>query len=180
MPFSQDQFFNIFSYYNLSVFPAQVFMNIIAIFSVFILFRKYSFSSKIINSFLAFLWLLMGIIYHILFFLKINPAAYLFGTLFITQGILFIIFGVIKNKLTYSVSNPFLSVSGIIFILFALVLYPFLGLLFNHTYPYNPTFGLPCPTTIFTFGLLLFSEKKFHFTWLSFRCFGLWLVLLQH
>lgn len=32
---------------------------------------------------------------------------------------------------------------------------PSLGVAIGHTYPAQPTFGLPCPTTIFTFGLLL-------------------------
>jgi hypothetical protein len=35
-----------------------------------------------------------------------------------------------------------------------------LGHLLGHQYPYSPTFGLPCPTTIFTFGILLFINKK--------------------
>jgi hypothetical protein len=35
-----------------------------------------------------------------------------------------------------------------------------LGHLFGHIYPKSPTFGLPCPTTIFTFGLLLWTDKK--------------------
>ena len=30
----------------------------------------------------------------------------------------------------------------------------------GHTYPENPTFGLPCPTTIFTFGILLWAKDK--------------------
>jgi hypothetical protein len=37
-----------------------------------------------------------------------------------------------------------------------------LGQLSGHSYPYSPTFGLPCPTTIFTFGILLFADKKFN------------------
>ena len=32
--------------------------------------------------------------------------------------------------------------------------------MFGHTYPSNPTFGLPCPTTIFTFGILIWTVKK--------------------
>ena len=44
--------------------------------------------------------------------------------------------------------------------LYALIIYPILGYLFGHKYPYSPTFGLPCPTTIFTFGILLFVNKK--------------------
>ena len=30
----------------------------------------------------------------------------------------------------------------------------------GHVYPSTPTFGLPCPTTIFTLGLLCWADKK--------------------
>jgi len=36
----------------------------------------------------------------------------------------------------------------------ALIIYPILSLLFGHSYMSSPTFGAPCPTTIYTFGLL--------------------------
>jgi hypothetical protein len=35
-----------------------------------------------------------------------------------------------------------------------------LGIKSGHVYPASPTFGLPCPTTIFTFGILLWNEGK--------------------
>jgi hypothetical protein len=41
-----------------------------------------------------------------------------------------------------------------------MVVYPLLGSAFGHAYPRSPTFGLPCPTTIFTFGLLLWTDTK--------------------
>jgi len=49
---------------------------------------------------------------------------------------------------------------GTILVLFALVVYPLLGYVFRHIYPSSPTFGLPCPTTIFTLGILLWSDTK--------------------
>ena len=39
---------------------------------------------------------------------------------------------------------------------FGLVIYPLLGYVMGHHYPAVPTFGLPCPTTVFTIGVLLF------------------------
>jgi hypothetical protein len=101
----------------------------------------------------------MGIVYHIIFFSAINKAAYIFGGFFIIQGIMFAGCGLIRKKLsfeytksrqimwnsTYCLCVDYLSGAG-----------TFLG----HTYPYSPTFGLPCPTTIFTFGILLFTNKK--------------------
>ena len=163
MPFTQEQFLKVFSDYNLSVWPGQIFFNAFALLSLFLIIKKFSPGDRIINSVLAFLWLWMGIVYHIIFFSKINPAAFIFGGLFILQGLIFLYSGVIKKNLKYQVSNSLAGATGFILILFALFIYPFLGLLFNHTYPSNPTFGLPCPATIFTFGVLLFSSKKIPF-----------------
>jgi hypothetical protein len=39
------------------------------------------------------------------------------------------------------------------------VIYPLLGYFLGHVYPSSPTFGLPCPTTIFTIGTLLLAGK---------------------
>ena len=102
----------------------------------------------------------MGIVYHIIFFTTINKAAYLFGGLFIIQGILFLLFGVFQNKLSFNFKKDKYGITGISLIVFALILYPILGYFFGHIYPSSPTFGLPCPTTIFTFGLVLMNIKK--------------------
>ena len=39
---------------------------------------------------------------------------------------------------------------------FALVVYPAWSAWAGHRYPAMPTFGLPCPTTLFTIGTLAF------------------------
>jgi hypothetical protein len=43
-------------------------------------------------------------------------------------------------------------------IVYALAVYPALGEAFGAGYPAAPTFGLPCPTTIFTIGVLLLAK----------------------
>jgi hypothetical protein len=35
----------------------------------------------------------------------------------------------------------------------------YFGLLLGHTYPSTPTFGVPCPTTIFTIGALMLANR---------------------
>ena len=102
----------------------------------------------------------MGIVYHLIFFTEINKAAYLFGAVFILQGILFLIFGVFQNQLSFKFHYGIYGWLGIMLISFALVVYPVLGYIVGHTYPSSPTFGLPCPTTIFTLGLLLLTYKN--------------------
>ncbi|MGK2862684.1 MAG: DUF6064 family protein [Chitinophagaceae bacterium] len=102
----------------------------------------------------------MGIVYHIIFFTAINIAAYLFGGLFIIQGILFIVFGVFQHKFSFNFKKNKYGITGISLILFAWAIYPVAGYFFGHIYPSSPTFGLPCPTTIFTLGVLLLTMKK--------------------
>jgi hypothetical protein len=43
---------------------------------------------------------------------------------------------------------------------YALVVYPLIGYAAGQRYPATPTFGLPCPTVIFTFGVLLWATPR--------------------
>jgi hypothetical protein len=42
--------------------------------------------------------------------------------------------------------------------MYALLVYPALSMVTGHHYPEMPTFGLPCPTTIFTVGVLALAK----------------------
>lgn len=159
-PFTADQFLDNFKNYNQAVFPMQIVFYLICFFAIYLVFKPNSKSDKIISGLIAFFWLWMGIVYHLVFFTTINKAAYLFGTVFILQSILFLVFGVLKSKLSFKFHSDRYGITGIIMILFSMIVYPAFGYVLSHIYPYSPTLGLPCPTTIFTFGLLLLSDKK--------------------
>jgi hypothetical protein len=105
----------------------------------------------------------MGIVYHLLYFSNINPAAFLFGTLFIIQGFLFLYVIAFKKIILFRFNRNLHGMVGAFFVLFAILFYPLIGHAQGHVYPSSPTFGLPCPTTIFTFGILLWSEKRIPF-----------------
>lgn len=161
-PFTTDQFLEVFRDYNETVYPVQIVFYLLAIIAAYLAIESKP-KSEIISVILAFFWLWMGVVYHILFFSDINKLAYGFGALFIFQGILFFLFGVHKGKITFRYKHDIFGITGLFFIVFALFMYPLLGSLGSHAYPYSPTFGLPCPTAIFTFGLILLSDKKFPF-----------------
>lgn len=99
-------------------------------------------------------------IYHLLFFSTINKAAYAFGFAFIIQALLFAWYGIIRKKLFFEMHWNRYNITGWILIVFALMVYPIIGYALGHRYPVAPTFGLPCPTTIFTFGMLLLLNRK--------------------
>ena len=163
LPFNVEQFLQVFKEYNLYVYPFQTVLYALAGVIIFLSMKRTTWTGRIINAILAFLWLWMGIVYHFLFFTAINKAAYLFSGLFIVQGILFIYYGVITNRLTYRFSPNIVGFTGATLIIFSLVVYPLLGYSIGHVYPASPTFGLPCPTTIFTFGALLWNDRKVGF-----------------
>ena len=160
LPFTTEQFLDVFRQYNIAVWPMQVFFIVLALIAVSFSIRSKIYSNKIIVAILAFFWLWMGIIYHLVYFSRINKVAIVFGALFIIQAIIFLYFGLIKNKLQFRLKTDTYGIMGIILIVFALLIYPLLGYSLGHTYPSSPTFGLPCPTTIFTFGILLFSVSR--------------------
>lgn len=160
MPFSTEEFLGVFNSYNNALFPFQVILFLSAVFIVYLVFSGKDSRNLLINLVLAFYWFWMGIVYHIIFFSSINPAAYIFGALFIVQGILLIKAGIADKKLEYTLAQGVNLYAGWVIILYALILYPLLGIYFGHIYPESPTFGLPCPTTIFTFGIFLWAAKK--------------------
>lgn len=160
LPFTVDQFLQVFRNYNQSIFPLQFLFYILAVAAIILSIKKAAFSDRLINVILSFFWLWMGLIYHFRFFTTINKAAYLFGGLFIVQGILFLYFGVFRQTVTYRFRSDGPGMIGATLMAFALVVYPLLGYLFGHVYPASPTFGLPCPTTIFSFGVLLWCREK--------------------
>ena len=160
LPFTFEQFISVFADYNESIYPMQLFLNFLALYIIIFLFVKTKLSNQVILFVLGFLWLWMGIVYHILFFSSINKGAYLFGSLFIIQSILFIWNGFKKKKYEFHFEKNYYGIIGLLLIVYALIIYPILGYYQGHIYPNNPTFGAPCPTTIFTFGILLLNNKK--------------------
>lgn len=160
IPFTIEQFLNIFKNYNLAVWPMQIIIYLAAFGTILLAVKKNGFSDLVVSLILAFFWLWMGAVYHLIYLTTINKAAYFFGLFYIVQAVLFLYFGVIERSLGFKYQFDLSGLLGTIFIIYALLIYPVLGYALGHVYPQTPTFGVPCPTTIFTFGILLWTDKK--------------------
>jgi hypothetical protein len=161
LPFTVEQFFDTLARYNLSVWPMQIILTVLAIAIIISLFRARQYSGRLIAAVLSFFWAWMAIAYHFAFFTAINPAAWFFGAFFLVGALWFAWIGILRNKLQFSLHGGVRAWVGGLLIVFSLIIYPLLGFLFGHRYPAIPTFGLPCPTTIFTLGILLFAVVPF-------------------
>ena len=160
IPFTVEQFFDLFGTYNTAIWPVQVLAYVLGIVALALAFRESKLSTRIVSGILALFWIWMGIFYHIIHFTVINPAAWIFGIVFVLQGLLFLLVGTIFQRLAFRFILKPLPIIGACFILYAIVIYPLLGISLGHSYPRSPMFGVaPCPTTIFTFGVLLWAIK---------------------
>ena len=159
LPFTSEQFLEVFRSYNEAVWPMQwllLFMAMGAVIAAAIGAPRFR---RIPTLALAFLWTWMAVVYHWVFFQKINPAAALFGILFLIQALIFL-WSARSRPGIEPANNVGATLAGAVLMLYALVIYPALGFVSGHQYPAAPTFGLPCPTTIFTFGLILFARQR--------------------
>lgn len=160
LPFTTTEFFDVFEQYNRAVWPAQVVLYGTGLLAIDFAIRKRRFADSAIAVILAGLWLWMGIVYHVLFFSAINRAAIAFGIALVVEGLLFAHAGLVKSRLSFTIDKNWATAFGACVLLYALLIYHFLGLAFGHSYPRQPTFGVPCPTTIFTFGILLWTNRR--------------------
>lgn len=159
-PFTTEQFIEVFSRYNQTVWPAQWLLAALAIAVLALALRHSHAASRVAFGLLAAMWLWMGAVYHLGFFSTINPAAYGFAALFLLQALLLAAEAVRRGSTLSASRREPQTVAGWMLVAHALVIYPAIGFWLGRRYPGNPTFGLPCPTTIFTLGVLLWVRPR--------------------
>lgn len=161
LPFSQAQFFGVFTEYNTAIWPLQPVAAILGVSLVLMLRHGPRWRHRAVAAILAGLWLTMGVGYHWAFFAPINSAAYAFGLLFVCAGLLFLVEGVVRRRVEFEWAGGVRGWFAAALILYGLIVYPAVSLLYLHPYPATPLFGVaPCPTTIFTLGILLLSRYR--------------------
>lgn len=161
LPFSTEDFLAVFRAYNLAVWPAQIGLFLLAIVLIsFALFGAERRQRWVVAITLAILWAWMGAVYHLAFFADINPAARAFAILFLGQAAIWVIWARRTPGLSFRPAGGIASAVGAGLLTYALLVYPLLNVASGHGYPAMPTFGLPCPTTIATFGLLAWATPR--------------------
>lgn len=156
MPFTTEQFFEVFARYNQAIFPWQVIAVLAGVMAVALLWRDTRQATAGVLLVLAAMWLVNGVGYHWLHFAPVNPIARLFAVVFVVEALLLAWAALARPGLRLRPGGDLVSNLGLVCIGFAILIYPALGWLAGHRYPAVPMFGVaPCPTTIFTIGVLL-------------------------
>lgn len=143
---------------------------VLAIIALFMTYRKNDYSNRFISLTLTFLWFWVGLVFGILVFGPVPTVMagieypgiwYLFGGIFVIHGIILLYFGVIKDTVSYTWKPDSRHYVGLLLILYGLVFYPLVGILTGRVFLEYPIFGIaPCPVSIFTLGLLLWSDAR--------------------
>lgn len=169
MGFVED-FFNTLQTYNETVLPVTIITFLLAIIVIYLVAKKSKHSSRIVSSILSFLWVWSAIVFFIAFYGPMDAEFlgftlpgiwYLGGILFIIQSIFFVLFGVTGSSLSFGITGGIQSTVGALMVIYAMIIYPIIGFLTGFSYPRYPIFGTaPCPLTIFTLGLLQWTDRK--------------------
>jgi len=160
LPFSAEQFLDVFRQYNEDTWPMPLVLAGVGLAAVVLLALRKRGHERALNVILAFLWGWMALAYHLMFFLEVNPAALLFALAFFAQALVILLTGVYGTRLRYEMPRDLRAVLGVALIAYGLLVYPLLSLWLG-AWPEAPTFGLPCPTTIFTVGVFCFLRAPF-------------------
>ena len=171
LPFTLEQFLNVFATYNKAIWPAQIATYVLGTIAVAALLRPGRASDRVVSAVLGLMWLCTGVLYHGVFFSSINKAAFALGALFVVECVALLYAGIVRDALRFAINYGFRAVIGAGFILYASLVYPLIGIATGHSWPALPMFGVaPSPVTIFTFGstyddpplLLLASSDPLH------------------
>ncbi len=171
LPFSRAQFFDVFAAYNRALWPAALVLWIVAAILAARMLGRRPPGSRLVAAYLSVLWLWTGAAYHAVFFRKINPAAAGFAILFVVEGLLLAGIATFRRGLrpaahaprpvgeSRSIAANWRPAAGAALMIFALA-YPLAAAAAGERWPRLPTFGVPCPTVLFTAGVLLRGETK--------------------
>ena len=159
--FSRDAFLGVFETYNAAIWPAQVAAYALCLLAVLLALKSWPGSGRAVAALLAAAWLWNGVAYHMLQFAKINWAAWIFGFFFVVEGMMLLATGVLRGRLAFRFTRSAAGWAGLAMIAFALVAYPLIGMIAGQPWPRLALVGVaPCPTAIFTLGMLLLAEGR--------------------
>ncbi len=161
IPFSRDVFLRLFEIYNAAIWPAQIVAYALCAIALLLALRPARASGRIIAFLLAAAWIWNGVAYQMLHFATINWAAWPFGFFFVVEGLLLFAAGMKRAPLAFRFAGDAAGWTGLALNAYAMVAYPVIGLLDGEPLHRLALVGVaPCPTTLFTFGMLLLAEQR--------------------
>ncbi len=154
------QLLDLFARYNNAIWPMPLAAYGLGLVALFLALRRDARSSQVVLLILAFFWLWMGLVLSLVYVTQLSVAPALVGAVEYTlQGVLLAAVA-LRSGFTFQPRMDAYGVLGALAVLYALIGYPVVEYLLGRGYPQTAPFGLvPCPTSMFTLGLLLWAPR---------------------
>jgi hypothetical protein len=159
VPFTKAQFFDLFRAYNEALWPALIALWFASVVVSVLLLTCRRPPNRWIGALLTVHWAWSALAYHVAFFTSINPAAWGFAMLFLVQAAVFFWWGVVRGGLSFAPWDTAWAPMAWALVAYSLA-YPGINAAQHLSLFRIPAFGVPCPTTIFTVGLLMLAAPR--------------------
>lgn len=153
MPFTHDQFFDLFERYNRSFLPAIGLCWFAAAVLTAGVVRKRQMSTGLL-ALTTFQWAWVGVVFHLIFFTQINPSAWAFGILFVAHAVVLARHAFGRDRIVLEAGSTVRHAVAACLMGYAL-LYPAFSVMVADQALAAPLFLVPCPLVIFETGLLM-------------------------
>lgn len=157
-----SDFLRSFREYYIAVWPVLVVIQILGIYTFYLLLKTPKGYNRIISLIVAFLWFWDGVVHQ--FIMAVSPPSQHIpmAAMFIIQGLMILYHGVARSNLTFTYEkSTWTSKFGLFLMIFATVGYLIIEVLQGHPIAEGGVFfSTICPFDCFTLGLLLMSGNK--------------------
>lgn len=157
-PFTLQEFLDLIGSYNTAYWPLPLITYGLSIIAVILAWLKSGSASKAVTVILSLFWLWIGIVFYGFWLSKLSTLALIFTVPLVIQAVLFAWKGVFRSDFTFKPRADIYGLVGGLAILYSLAGYPLIETLLGRGYPQTLLIGMtPCPTAVFTLGMLLWS-----------------------
>ncbi len=161
LPYTAEVLYSVLEQYNRAIWPAQIVAAGLGLAAVVSTLRPFPGSGRLVGALLAAAWAWIGVAYYLMHMAAIDFTAPALGVLFIIQGALLAWTGTLRGRLAWGFRADAFGWTGLGLVVFAMAAYPLMAWLAGHGWPRAPMFGVaPCPTAVFTIGMLLLAHGR--------------------
>jgi hypothetical protein len=159
--FAPRTYYRLFELYNLAIWPMQLLTLALGVALLALMQGRASWHGRAAAAILAACWLWVAIRFHLERYATINWAASYFAAAFALEALLLAWIGVVRGRLAFDRGQPIARWTGLGLVVFAVLAFPFVGMLAGRTWAQSEIFGVaPDPTAIATLGVLCAASGR--------------------
>jgi hypothetical protein len=160
IPLTAEALFSLYGGYNRALMPAAFFGLALCAFGIVLAARPFAGSDRLLSAILAGFWLWNGAVFHFGSLAPLTWAAWIFGAVFLLQGLMLLWAGAVRGRIAYTTSADLPGLAAAILLGLA-IFYPALDMLAGRAWPGLQFTGtLPAPTVLATLGFLLMAQRR--------------------